>query len=137
MIRLYEAMFIVDSALAKDDYTKSEQACLECITRHGGEVVKAIKWDDRRLAYEINGVKRGTYILVHFNAEGDAIARIERQVQLSEVILRVLITRDEDGIETATGSVREQAEAALAPVAASEAAPQTADESPDHVEGAE
>ena len=129
MIRLYEAMFIVDSARAKEDYAKAEKACLDCITRHGGEVVKSIKWDDRRLAYEINGVKRGTYILVHFNAEGAAIAQIERQVRLSENILRVLIVRDEDGVETKTGNARERAEAATtsaagkAPPVAGAAAP--------------
>ena len=130
MIRLYEAMFIVDSSRAKDDYDKSERVCLECITRHGGEVVKAIKWDDRRLAYVVSGVKRGTYILVHFNSEGDAIAKIERQVQLSEAILRVMITRDEDGIETTTGSVREQAEAATTPTPASTQQEKAPGESP-------
>jgi len=109
---LYEAMFIVDSAKAKEDYDKAEKACLDCITRHGGTIVKSIKWDDRRLAYEIEGIKRGTYILVHFEAEGEALGRIERQAMLSETVVRALILRDEDGVETETGSARERAEAA-------------------------
>ena len=104
MRRLYEAMFIVESAKAKENYNRIEEECRSCITRHGGEVVKSQKWDDRRLCYEIKKVKRGVYILIHFEAEGDAIAKIERQARMSDVILRLLITRDSDGVETVTGS---------------------------------
>ncbi len=120
MKRLYEAMFIVNATKAKEDYEPAEQACLDCITRHGGEIVKSIKWDTRRLAYPIQGVKRGTYILVHFNSEGDAIRRMERQARLSETVLRLLITRDEDGVETDTGNVRARAEDATSDKPAAE-----------------
>ena len=108
MTKLYEAMFVVDSAKAKEDYAKMEKECLGCLTRHGAEIVKAVKWDDRRLAYEIEKVKRGAYILAHFNADSQAIARMERQCALNENILRVLILVDEDGIEPQIMSSRER-----------------------------
>jgi len=111
--KLYEAMFIVDSARAKESYDAVEEQIKALVTRQGGEVVASMKWDDRRLAYEINDVKRGTYILIHFEAEGDTCSKIERQVQMSEDILRVLITIDEDGVECQSASARERAEAAL------------------------
>lgn len=101
-MKLYEAMFVVSYNAAKESFEKVEAECFSCITRHGGEVVNSIKWDDRRLAYEIKKQKRATYVLVHFNAPGEAISRIERQCQLSEDILRALITIDEDGEEVAT-----------------------------------
>lgn len=113
MQRLYEAMFVVDSAKAKEDYDKAEQGCLDCITRHGGEIVKSVKWDERRMCYEINKVRRGIYILVHFNAETSALARIERQCKLSEAVLRVMILVDEDGVETETGGGRARAESEI------------------------
>jgi small subunit ribosomal protein S6 len=102
--KLYEAMFIVDSNKAREGYEKMEEVCLSCITRHGAEIAKCIKWDDRRLAYEIQKAKRGTFILVHFNSDTQAIQKIERQIQLSDQILRCLITVDEDGLETNTGA---------------------------------
>ena len=117
MTRLYEAMFIVDSGRAKDDYAKAEAECLNCITRHGPTIVKSLKWDDRRLAYEIGKSKRGTFILVHFDGDPSVVAKIERQASLNENILRVLITVDEDGVETETGSARERAEAELSAAA--------------------
>jgi len=115
---LYEAMFVVDSAKAKENYAKIEEECRACITRHGGEVVKAVKWDDRRLCYEIRKVKRGTFILVHFEAEGPAIAKIERQCKITEAILRVLILRDIDGVETNTGGGKGEGEEAAAAASA-------------------
>ena len=110
MSRLYEAMFIVDSTKAKEDYAKLEAECLGCLTRHGAEIVKAIKWDERRLAYDINKIRRGTFILAHFNADPSAIARMERQISLNENILRVLILKDEDGIEVTVLSERGRGE---------------------------
>jgi ribosomal protein S6 len=92
-------MFLVNSNAAKENYEKVEAEVQSCITRFGGEVVNSIKWDERRMAYEIMKQKRATYILVHFNAPHESIARIERQSKLSEVVLRVLITVDVDGSE--------------------------------------
>lgn len=111
MTKLYEAMFIVDSAKAKEDYPRLEGECLGCLTRHGAKIVKAVKWDDRRLAYEIRKVKRGAYILVHFDADTQAVAKIERQCALNESILRVLILADEDGVEAHALNARERSEA--------------------------
>lgn len=116
MAKLYEAMFIVDSAKAKENYEAAEAECLAAITRHDGNIVKSVKWDDRRLSYEINKIKRGVYILVHFEAAPEAVAKIERQALLNEKILRVLITVDVDGVETETGAGRERAEAEAAGV---------------------
>ena len=102
MSRLYEAMFIVDSAKAKEDYAKMEAECLGCITRHGAEIVKAVKWDDRRPTYELNKIRRGTFILVHFNSDPLNIGKMERQCALNDNVLRVLILVDEDGVEVET-----------------------------------
>ncbi len=110
MSKLYEAMFIVDSAKAKEDYAKMEAECLGCLTRHGAEIVKAVKWDDRRLTYEIKKIRRGTFILVHFNSDPEGIAKMERQCLLNENILRVLILVDEDGIEVESMASREKAD---------------------------
>ncbi|MFH0910990.1 MAG: 30S ribosomal protein S6 [Planctomycetota bacterium] len=96
-MRLYEAMFLVNQNSAKEHYEKVEAEVCNCITRHGGEIVNTLKWDERRLAYEIKKQKRAVFVLVHFNAPTDSIARIERQCRLSEIILRALIILDEDG----------------------------------------
>ena len=91
--RLYEGMFLVDSALAASDYQKVLDEIKRVLDRAGAEVVSQKKWDERRLCYEINRKSRGTYILTYFNCETGHISGIERDVQLSELLTRVLILR--------------------------------------------
>ncbi|MCC6428817.1 MAG: 30S ribosomal protein S6 [Phycisphaerales bacterium] len=88
----YEAMFLISQATAADlgsavDHIK------EILSRGHAEVLAMRKWDDRRLAYEIDGQKRGLYILTYFKAPNDQLSHIERDCNLSEKVLRVLILR--------------------------------------------
>ena len=100
-MRLYEAMWVVDINKAKEDFTQIQTELKEIITRHGGEVVNCDKWEDRKLAYPIERQTRATYVLSHFNAPSESIKEIQRRATLSESVLRVLITLDEDGTDTA------------------------------------
>ena len=87
----YEAMFLLPASAAAevDASIKLVQGIIE---RHKGTILVIKKWDERKLTYEIKKQKRGLYVIAYFTAAGDAIAAIERDVNLSEDILRVLVT---------------------------------------------
>jgi small subunit ribosomal protein S6 len=88
----YEGMFLLgQSAVA--DLEGSITLCRGMIERHGGKVLMIKKWDERKLAYEVNGQKRGTYVIAYFTAAGNAVGPIERDVKLNEQVLRVMITK--------------------------------------------
>jgi small subunit ribosomal protein S6 len=89
--KLYEAMFLVDSGDAGSDWDGILAAIKKILKKAKAEVVSMRKWDDRRLAYEIKGKGRGTYILCYFRSDGQKNPDIEKGVQLSERIMRVLI----------------------------------------------
>ena len=89
--RLYEGMFLVDSALATADWEGTLGAIENVLKRADAEVVTIRKWGERKLAYDVDHKSRGTYILSYFNADGRRVAGIEKDVQLSEKIMRVLI----------------------------------------------
>jgi len=91
--RMYEGMFLVDSALAAQDWQNILNEVQRILNRAGAEVVSLKKWDERRLCYDVQGKSRGTYILVYFNCDTDKVKGIERDVQLSEMITRVLVLR--------------------------------------------
>lgn len=97
-MRLYEAMYVVKHDFARNNFEEAEAEVKHTIEKNGGEVVELVKWDDRRLAYEIKHQRKGVYLLVHFNAPNDAIRKIELSAKLSENILRVLIVKDTDGL---------------------------------------
>ena len=93
--RLYEAMFLVDSAQAGSDWDGILAAINRVLKRADVDVVSIRKWADRKLAYEIGHKGRGTYILAFFNADPLKIASIEKDVNLSEQIARVLVLSTE------------------------------------------
>jgi small subunit ribosomal protein S6 len=107
--KLYEAMFLVDSAQASD-WDKVIAALEAVLQKADSEIVSIRKWDDRKLAYEIEGKARGTYILCYFRADGRKVQEIERAVQLSEQIMRVLIlsaeAMSEEDIEKDTPAMK-------------------------------
>jgi len=88
----YEAMFLLGTA-ATAEPEKGVETCRGIIERHGGQIMVIKKWDERKLAYEISGQKRGTYVISFFTAPGAAVAAIERDVKLSEEVLRVLVLK--------------------------------------------
>jgi ribosomal protein S6 len=88
---LYEGMFLVDSAEAASDWEGVIAEVNRILEKSEAEIVSIRKWDERALAYDVNGKSRGTYILCYFKVEGPKVGVIERDVQLSEKIMRVLI----------------------------------------------
>jgi small subunit ribosomal protein S6 len=88
-------MFLVDSSLAAQDWDGILGTIEGILKRADAEIVTLRKWGDKRLAYEIDHKARGTYILSYFRADGGRIGDIEKDVRLSERIMRVLILSTE------------------------------------------
>jgi small subunit ribosomal protein S6 len=88
-------MFLVDSALAAADWNGTLAMVETILKRADAEVVVMRKWDERRLAYDIEHKSRGTYILAYFKADTQRIGGIEKDVQLNEKIMRVLLLTTE------------------------------------------
>jgi small subunit ribosomal protein S6 len=84
-------MFLVDSAEAAGDWEGINELIRNLLEKGGAEIISMKKWDERKLAYDIKGKSRGTYILCYFRAKGEMITAIERGIRLSERIMRVLI----------------------------------------------
>jgi ribosomal protein S6 len=93
--RLYEAMFLVDSAQAAADWEGTLSVINNILQRADAEVVSMRKWQERKLAYDIDRKTRGTYILCYFKVDGRRIRGIEKDVQLSEKVMRVLVLTTE------------------------------------------
>jgi small subunit ribosomal protein S6 len=88
----YEAMFLVSPAEAADLNSIVEHM-MHLITHGGGTVIAFSKWDDRRLAFEVKKNKRGVYFLCYFSIDSVRLPEVERNCNLSERLLRILITK--------------------------------------------
>jgi small subunit ribosomal protein S6 len=88
-------MFLFDPTFA-DNYANVEKELERIMERAGAKLIVAGKWDERKLAYEITKRRRGCYVLAYFQADPERIGGIERDCQLSESILRILILSAEN-----------------------------------------
>lgn len=105
-IYTYEGMFLFPQSAVSDLQAAADHVT-EILGKAEAEVISFKKWDERRLAYEVKGNKRGLYFLVYFKAKGAKIAGIERDCSLSEKMLRAMMTRadhlPEDVMKAAEG----------------------------------
>ncbi len=94
-MRRYELMLVLRPDVPDD----RSQAVIDRVTRQistaGGQIVKVAPWGRRRLAYPIDRHREGSYHIVLFEAPNEAIAELERGLQITEEVLRHLVTRVE------------------------------------------
>ena len=92
-MRRYELMLV----LKPDAPDERAAAVIDRTTRYvvasGGQIVKVAPWGRRRLAYPIDRYREGSYHIVVFEAPAEAIAEMERSLQITEDVLRYLVTR--------------------------------------------
>ena len=92
-INLYEGLFLLNQQAVAEDFNACIEHMKTILDRAQATVEVMQKWAERRLAYEIKGQKRGTFLLAYFRAESSQIIRIERDCNLSETVLRHLIIK--------------------------------------------
>ncbi len=92
-MRRYELMLV----LKPDAPDERAAAVIDRTTRYvvaqGGQIVKVAPWGRRRLAYPIERYREGSYHIVVFESPAEAIAELERSLQITEDVLRYLVTR--------------------------------------------
>ena len=91
----YEGMFLLDHGKVKNEPEKGIAEVTQVLEKHGAKIAQIGKWDERKLAYEIKRQKRGSYVLVHFEAPAAAIQEMRQDLNLSEIINRDLMLRIE------------------------------------------
>ena len=89
-MKRYEGMWVFDTTFASE-WPRVEEELSRIMGRAEAEMVFCRKWDERRLAYEINKQKRGCYVLTFFDCDPGRIVGIERDCKRCERSLRILI----------------------------------------------
>ncbi len=94
----YELMVILDPEVDERTVSTSLDQFLEVIRKDGGSIDNVDMWGKRRLAYEIQKKSEGIYAVVNFTATPAATAELERQLRLSEAVMRTKVLRAEEAV---------------------------------------
>ena len=95
-MRRYELMLLLRPDLDDEHLQAAVERVTRAIVNAGGSLSKVSPWGKRRLAYEISHQRDASYFLIHFEIDPAAIRGIERGMQISEEILRHMLTILED-----------------------------------------
>ncbi|RFA10996.1 30S ribosomal protein S6 [Subtercola boreus] len=126
MTHKYELMVILDPEIDERTVAPSLDKFLNVIRKDGGSVDNVDIWGRRRLAYEINKKTEGIYAVVKLTATADSTKELDRQLKLSEAVMRTKVLRAEEAI----AQVAEAAKLAEAKAARAAANPKTPSSAP-------
>lgn len=112
-VRLYEGMFLLQQEAAGSDFAGCVEFVRNVFERAGAEVLVLRKWDECRLAYDIRGQRRGVFLMAYFKVNGAQIANIDRDCELSEIVLRSMVIRADHVGETELNLAADGAELSL------------------------
>ncbi|MEU8345007.1 SSU ribosomal protein S6P [Actinomadura meyerae] len=94
-MRRYELMTILDPAIDERTANTALEPFLKVVRDGGGSVENVDVWGRKRLAYEIQKKSEGIYAVIDLSAEPATVKELDRQLNLSESILRTKVIRPE------------------------------------------
>lgn len=126
IISSYECMFIINCASGDDAAKATVEKFTSTITANA-EIVEVAEWGRRRLAYPIDDMNEGYYMVCTFKSEGEFPAELQRLANIDESVMRCMVLRLEyDAAEAAAKKVAAAEAAAAAAEAAAKAAAEAA-----------
>jgi small subunit ribosomal protein S6 len=119
----YELMVILDPEIDERTVAPSLDKFLNVIRNDGGTIENVDIWGKRRLAYEINKKSEGIYAVVNLTAKPESTVELDRQLKLSEAVMRTKVLRAEEAIAMVASEAKLTAEKAARKAAAGAKAP--------------
>lgn len=91
MSRKYELLYILSPLLDEENNKNLHETVQSLITNNNGTVDNVDHWGRKRLAYEIEDQTEGDYCVVLFSAEPSVPVNIERELQITDGVMRYMI----------------------------------------------
>ena len=92
-MNLYESMYILKPDIDEEARKALIEKFKSLVEENGGKVEKVDEWGQRKLAYEIDYIKEGYYVLMTFESEPQFPAELERNYKINDNVLRFNVIR--------------------------------------------
>lgn len=95
-MKAYELLYFVDPAATEEARAGVSKRIDVAVTENGGNIDNVEDWAKRKLAFEIDKLTEGDYILVDFHADPAQIAELDRVLRINDTVKRHMIVRRTD-----------------------------------------
>jgi small subunit ribosomal protein S6 len=127
VVRDYELMYIVRPELDDEALRTATESVDTLIRGLGGTVGKTTMWGKRRLAYEVDRLRDGHYVITLLQLDGTKVADLERALQIHDTVFRHLLVRGDETVPAAEDGAVPAAEDGAVPAAEDGAVPAAED----------
>lgn len=90
---VYECMFILNPNAYAKNPSGAANTVEQLVSSVGGKILASRLWNEQKLAYPINGHRKGAYWLTYFDIESTEMPKFNRQCQLTDIVMRHLAIR--------------------------------------------
>lgn len=87
----YEVVYIIDPALGEEAIAATVEKFKALTEQHGCSAVEVEEWGKRKLAYAINYITEGYYVLISFTSAPDFPKELDRILGITDGIIRSMI----------------------------------------------
>jgi small subunit ribosomal protein S6 len=101
MNRIYEEMFIVRPDATDEVIDPLVEIITKEVTAKQGTIDKVEKWGKRRLAYKLEKLDHGFYVLVQFTCPPASVKEIERRLRVQDSVLKFITVRIDERLKVA------------------------------------
>ncbi len=95
-MKAYELMLMLNPNLEEGDRASTVEKVETLIADNGGVVDNVESWGKRKLAFELDDLSEGDYVVVDFHNMPEAIAEIDRVLRISDPVVRFMLVRRDD-----------------------------------------
>ncbi|WP_447970485.1 30S ribosomal protein S6 [Nitrospira sp. M1] len=102
-MKIYESVCIVSPSQTDEEITKLTEKITETIVKSGASVLNITNEGKKKLAYDIQHERRGTYLIIQFEGKGNAVSELERFHRMEDGVMKFLTVEIQaDQVKTAT-----------------------------------
>lgn len=87
-MRTYETIFIAHPDLVEEEVKALIDKTKGIIENLNGQLIKVEEWGRKKLAYKLKKLTKGYYVLIRFGGNGEILVEIERNLRLSDGVLK-------------------------------------------------
>ena len=100
-MRRYETMLLLTDRLDEEAAMAVFEKAKTILADQGGNLLEEAWWGKRKLGYEIDKRDHGFYGVLDFEASSEAVAELERQLKISDDVVRFKTVRPEIRVRSA------------------------------------
>ena len=98
-MRIYEELFILRPDAPEEEIDPFIEQLTNLITAAGGTIDKTEKWGKRRLAYRVQKLNEGFYVLLQFTCAAEVVKEVERRLRVTDNVMKFITVRIDEKLK--------------------------------------